>query len=622
MGSSYKPYPVYDLKTGIKLDRAPWLLPQDAFSSLENCFLFEGKIRKRRGYQELFRIVHGVEEELIGTGDGIETTFSGTLEHFPVRRGDITFTDGTETFTHTDQNWWMDGWWDNDWWNDQLTPDLIYGDFDGTGIVDLETGEFSITFNTAPGEEVEILVSYDYYPDLPTMGIFNYTTASGTEQLLVFNTKRLNYYDDINEKLVDPTKEDIFSGEDFNFFWLSNWNGIAYVCNGHNRVKTWDGSTLADLLIDIDGDSDNDVTYAMYAFPYKSRLVLLRIEDVGFGQYQRARWSKVGTTDFSNDEFVDAPVNDWIISAGFLRDELIVWFERSVWALRYTGSDRLPFRWVRLASQEGSVAPMSLSEFPDKQLILGNVSIISFDGRDVFNIAKKLSNYILNFNQSKLKYCYSGVAEEYKQAWFTYPSIDSDLCDKLLCYNYEDNNWASFSLAMHSLGYFSETDSPTWDDMNMTWDEMEEMWDIRDFQAGFPRMIGGDYEGYIYKMEYGGSDNGEDINAEILTGRWNPFLNNGLSCRLGYVDFLVERNDAISFRIDFYIDNELATPANTQYVTLAGDKGTETGELVFVRADCGLEAKFIQMKVTNEGQNQTFVIHAIIPYFKQAGRIR
>ena len=48
--AKYQPYLIANARTGLELDMEPWLLPGDAFSTLDNFSLFQGKIVKRMGY--------------------------------------------------------------------------------------------------------------------------------------------------------------------------------------------------------------------------------------------------------------------------------------------------------------------------------------------------------------------------------------------------------------------------------------------------------------------------------------------------------------------------------------------------------------------------------------------
>ena len=80
--------------------------------------------------------------EVIGTGDGLEVTFTATLTNPPVP-GSVSVTDGVETFSDNG-----DG--------------TLTGDQTGTGTINYETGYISVTFNSAPDSATEITAGYNY----------------------------------------------------------------------------------------------------------------------------------------------------------------------------------------------------------------------------------------------------------------------------------------------------------------------------------------------------------------------------------------------------------------------------------------------------------------------------
>jgi hypothetical protein len=88
-----------------------------------------------------------VDDEVIGSGDDTEVTFSGTLVNYPICVGSLSITDGTETFTDNG-----DG--------------TLTGSAGGTGTINYTTGAYSVTFNAAPATGVDnITGDYNYIAD-------------------------------------------------------------------------------------------------------------------------------------------------------------------------------------------------------------------------------------------------------------------------------------------------------------------------------------------------------------------------------------------------------------------------------------------------------------------------
>ena len=48
---------------------------------------------------------------------------------------------------------------------------------------------------------------------------------------------------------------------------------------------------------------------------------------------------------------IDAATQEAIVSAEFLKDRLIVYFERSTWELVYTGNQIYPFTWQKINTE-------------------------------------------------------------------------------------------------------------------------------------------------------------------------------------------------------------------------------------------------------------------------------
>ena len=69
----FKPFLIADMREGKRLDKDPWLLPHDAFETLNNCHLKNGVLEKRRGYS------------LFGQMVKVDTsTKAPTMQTFPI----------------------------------------------------------------------------------------------------------------------------------------------------------------------------------------------------------------------------------------------------------------------------------------------------------------------------------------------------------------------------------------------------------------------------------------------------------------------------------------------------------------------------------------------------------
>ena len=150
---------------------------------------------------------YSVSDEVLATGDGTTVTFTGTLAHYPVSATTLEITDQTETFTdkHTDE---------------------LEGSFNGTGTINRFTGVYSITFNSPPGNDVEIKADYSYYTTSNTLSSFN-TTNISSSMLALDNTyvigNGFKYDFNGDNKYNGVDKDGNGTQDDSDGDWLVQW---------------------------------------------------------------------------------------------------------------------------------------------------------------------------------------------------------------------------------------------------------------------------------------------------------------------------------------------------------------------------------------------------------------
>ena len=508
---SYQPFLIADFKTGLELDREPWLLPRDAFSSLTNAYIKYGKIKRRKGYTEFADI---------GLG----------------------------------------------------TPTAI-------------------------------------------TGITNHISTGGTNQLIVTDEKRTYKYS--AGSLVDLDGADVWSGDENSLLRAVNYLGKLYMVNGNDPMRSYDGSTTAEVTVDITGDTNNDLDLAYHIFAHKERLVILHTSENGVRKPQRARWSSVSNPeDFTNDEYVDAPTAEWIVTAYFVGDDIVVHFEQSVWVLRYTGDSTLPFRWEKLNSTSGSTAFYSGVGFLDQGIALGKGGHIWTDSVHVQRIDQKIPDIVLTMNQDALGNSSSLFFEELSQVFTFYPTTNSTTKDNALILNFDEKTWAIYeNMPFTTGGFFTAAQTQTWNTTTGTWLQQTEKWVASAIQAGYPIILVGGYDGKLYRLSDSSSDNGTAIEMAIESARWNPYASKGLKARLGWIDFLITPIAGETLTIELFTDFN-STAYKTEELPLDGNSGKE-----WVRIFSGEIGESHRLRISQTSINTPPEIHAIMPAFKPAGRI-
>jgi len=622
MRSSYTPFPIFDLKQGLRLDKEPWLSAQDAFHKLYNWYLYQGVLQKRHGYTPFAQFVKTTPsacgEGVCGEGKfglGYATTNPGNAI-----MGIFSFFFGTASQTL---------FWDTERLNKYNTVTEVCEDLSvlkiqfKTGVREILPSDVITGVTSGHTVVVDAVVLDD-----GTWGV----DAHGT--LIVSNTNELSFEDDGEDLKVGsvtaahakgkPSYE-LLTGDDADFIWFENWREVGYYTNNTDQIRKYDGSYPTRLTIDLDvvGGPDNDVNTCLLIFHWKNRIILLRTIERGTARYQRARWSEIttrgATLRFRDGDRSDADRDDDIVAADFIGNELIVYFERGAMKLVYTGDLDIPFKWEPIPSQEGSYATMSIAPFSDELITVGPTRFVACDGREVYGIDEKIPDLMLSFNQEALNYCYSLVVEENKGFMISYASSGEDKPNMALWVNYNEDNFATFNLPIHTLGYSTLESTLSLDDMTgISLDDLDYSLDDKDLRAGYPTTLMGCRDGWVYKLNDGGADNGSAIECDAKFGRWNPYVKKAHKAILGWVKFLVTRNAHASFDVTFYADSESAS-YRTETIEC-----TETGTLrnkVWKIAYAGAEGDFHMLQLGNNASANRPMIHAIVPYFRQGAPI-
>lgn len=680
---AYKPYPIYDLKQGKVTAKEPWLIPIDAFETLNNCHLRRGVLEKRKGYSEFGRIINidtttdapsfigdavmglynyykGSVETLIGfdqdrinryitdaAGGTSITVFAdaggGEVTVTAVAHGmitdDICRITGTtsyngifkitkltaDTFKITDT-----------WVADDATGTVIQEPFIDLTRTSIRFKHGSVQVHTLVVGDVltgadsgatatveDIIIDTGTWAGNDANGTVIFTNATLAGGPFTDAENLTDAGANVIGKADGVESDNEFTGDNSNYFWFENWDDYGYITNNVDQIRRFQVgskggyySTLFNIDLDVVGGPDNDVNSALLIFTHKERLILLRTQERGADHYQRARFCVASTpTSWNDGDYVDAPTEEWIIAADFLGDDLIVWFERSIWKLAYTADGTAPFRWEKLVDTEGCYASYSLVSFSDEILGVGPTRFVGFDGREAYGIDEKIPDFILTWDQDAVGYSYGLVLEEESQAWITYAEVGEPTPNKAVILNYEKDSWATYTLPAHCLGYSSLLSDLVWDDVTANWNTLDYSWDDRSLQSGYPTSLMGATTGYVYKLNDGGSDDGSDIEFVAMTGRWNPFAEQGAKADLGWVDFLCDKDANVTFDVELFLNQE-TTLYDTKSVTCDGD-----GDKVWKRIYVGAVGEFHRLRITNNASANRPRIHAVVPWFQPAGRL-
>lgn len=316
-----------------------------------------------------------------------------------------------------------------------------------------------------------------------------------------------------------------------------NGDGIRYYSSG-----TW--TNLTPVI-----NPNTVLQGCLMLIAYKNRMLALNTWEGVPGSAatnfpQRVRWSQNAPEDTSasidyingwrsditgRGGFVDAPTGEQIVSAGFVKDTLIVYFESSTWQLTYTGNEILPFVWQRINAELGAESTFSAVQFDNGLIAFGNVGIHTSNGVTVKRIDEVIPDEVFNaHNNVDGPLRTSGIRDFYKEV--VYLAYANNLQNtplsagktffpnKIICYNYRNHTFSFFDDNVTSFGYFQRVNDLTWAQLTtFPWEAWNMPWNAGVLSAQFPNIAFGNQQGFVSLIQPDISSNNQTLTIQAMT---------------------------------------------------------------------------------------------------------
>ncbi|MEE8208895.1 MAG: hypothetical protein V3T88_08100, partial [Nitrosomonadaceae bacterium] len=541
---AYDRFLIAPMRSGLITEIKAWQIPEDAFARLNNAYIYKGTVRKRFGSQ------------LMGG-----TNLSRQLDHLASRlRLQVDTTDGAGAASGT-----VPGDVFGKAQMFSIDDEIFTVSANGTPAVMLTTGSATThTFNSTTGAYVftgaGATKKVYYYPSFPVMGIGHYEENKvDSNSTYALDTRFAYKY---TSGFWERSGSVEFNGGDTNFFWIANWAGITddliamFITNFNATIGTpvaadddpmysFDGTTwseFAPVFRVLASVPDGIVKTAKIVLPFKDRLVLLNTTEfnvtgnVNTQHVNRCRYSRNGTAFPANGTnnaeasvssaglwkkddtawtvgattkkyegagFLDAPVEEEIMSAEFIKDRLIVYFERSTWELAATGNQADPFTWLKINTELGTKSLKSPVPFDKAIITIGRTGIHGCSGANVSKINEKISDITFEIRESSNgTERIAGIRDYFTElAYWSFPSINAHedsqtYPDKVLIYNYVNDSWGTADDCITAFGYFEEQTGVSWESTELTWEQSNFKWDSGSTQSSFRQVIAGNQHGF------------------------------------------------------------------------------------------------------------------------------
>ena len=504
----YKPFFITDYKTGLQKNVDPWKILDDAFEELTNLYIYRDKVKKRVCPELLGRLKKAVAGESIGTG---ATHYTHTMAKLPVAERTLKLTAGAQTAT------------------DNGLGKFTGADLDvsGANSINYLTGAIDVTFSIATGA---LTAAYDYYPLQPVMGIkLRETSTVNVEDTIVFDQNTAYIFNqtakDFDELMTvnqawTGSNSQFFDSHNFwltatglRYFWVTN--GKTYSLAGtvnNDGIKYHNETAWATLrpIIYNDG-SDRYLNGCKIIISFKSRLVFLGTIEEGSTYSNRARWSTAGdpthVDSFRSDKighggYIDGTLNQDIISALVVNGKLIVWFERGVKELAYTGNSQQPFVFRDVTNEFGSESQHSTQLVNGNGITFGDKAITATDGTTVKRIDEKIPDQVfLTGNVSEGRERVNSVNDYIDEfLYFAYSDGTVTFPNKMMVFNYKNGAYSIFNDHYTALGIYQDTLEYKWSKIGKTWSKIHTKWSSKITKPENPIVMGGNQRGFLFLL--------------------------------------------------------------------------------------------------------------------------
>ncbi len=627
----YQPYFIGPIKVGLERDMDSYLIPEDAFPTLENAYLWRGRIYKKGGYNLLgFESGNphagrlGIRNDYLAVRGAPPQNYAGNTIYAPIEPGSLIISDGIESFI------------------DNGVGVMVHSTGVGNGTINYVTGAYNVTFT---GVNAGAAVNANYFVvvgnNSPVMGLRTFDVQDSIVPTLVafdrtsaYQFNRITFQFDQTRFYKGTNNVVVWTGTDTDFFQTLNYqramfatnnvpgahfysitaivtgattqvttsvannfqvgdivyinnatiaapdnlnnktgavtiagnpftvainsaasgaytapSGVAWsptlsATNGGDGIRWFDGFTAGaapatgwvNFAPPLDRSAAPRILLgALMLFAYKNYMIALNTFEgtsLATGQRftQRARWSQQGVVYYSQTQPAgfnqtvdgqawydtitghggakDAPTAEDIISAEFIKDTLIVYFENSTYKLTYTGNGIEPFIWEKINTTVGAISTFSVVPFDTSVLCVGNNGVYGCDSVNMDRIDRIIPDEAFSFrSSSNAAKRVQGIRDFYSETvLWTY--VDSAGAaptiiypTKTLYYNYLTQSFAIFRNTFTCFGHFTVTNDLTWNGARASWDFYGRAWNSFISQSGFPIVVAGNQQGFVFQLE-------------------------------------------------------------------------------------------------------------------------
>src|SRR3989338_4383171 len=585
--------PTSDQFTGQISRFKPFLIPSAAFANLNNMYVFREVIRKRPGALVMDTTQPEAEKQLytrLRVNLGAQTaanTWSYTVPGTVFEVGQM-FSIGSYCYT------------------------VVVAGAPGVMITNSNTAT-TATYNTATGAVVivdtDAAIAGDdlyFYPAQPVMHLGQYEVVTTTAELTIaFDTQfAYEYSAALGWDRISAGTSTWTPGTKESYYWTTNWIATAasdyvlYVTNNvaADAMRYWNGSTWAAYgsaatTQFITGANQPFLKTCKVIIPFQDRLMFMNtlendgaaIGPVDTRYTNRIRYSSnfneaspaggSGLFLTNGAGYFDLPTREPIVSAAKIKDVLIVFCERSVYRISFTGNGLNPFIYEELNGEEGVESVNSLVEFDRAILGIGASGLHACNGQDVERIDEAIPQTIFDVSNDSVGHRRVGAIRDYynEYAYWTYNSESSQTTynliwpNKMLFFDYVKRTWAFADDSISAIGYFWQQSS------------------VDSRQKNFRSVLCGNQQGWTFRLRDDVARNSAslqitNISVAGVTATITSYTHNLTNNSYVYLSNIQSTGAAWATEMNQNIYKVTTTSVDAFTVTLANAPGADTYE--------------------------------------------
>ncbi len=380
--------------------------------------------------------------------------------------------------------------------NDFTTPSQAIADINFNGGLNTTSGPLSVSNN-----ESSDLRNIDFNKFGSILKRNGYTTLNTSAITNSPNSDGLYWYEFVSagayasfiinvgdgklwkQDSLDGTWDDITGSLSItadNFCDFETFLNEVYITNNTDVPFKWTGSGNGAVMSVPSGltKAKNVVQFNNYLFlgnvvvnatTFKSRFYWSNIKDT-------STWLATSFIEVSKDD------GQQIIRMVVLGDRLVVFKERAIYNVFFTGDNDIPFIVQKSNSPVGCIAPFSVQEVENGLVFLSADGFYYYDGNNSYKISLNIQTTLSGYNSTRFSQCVS-MRQKAKNRYFcAMPSNGQTNNDVVVVWDWQLNAFSIYT------GIAAASMATIW---NSATDE---------------RIYFGDYAGFVYRMDTGTDD--------------------------------------------------------------------------------------------------------------------